>query len=158
MIHLARTVLILIAPGFEEAMATLAAEIRSHNIAVSMVGLTSGAIVSQHGVAIQPDCSLEQVSEIFGRHALIIPGGSRCITTLLTDPRVFRLGQQVLAAQGTIFATASSQTLLYTRFKKKIKQSGQFVTQDNRPLPEYIQAVVACVAGLKSADFMGEPA
>ncbi len=86
-----KTALVLFAEGSEELEAISIVNIlRRGGVAVTLAGLTDGALRGSRGIVIQPDCTLEaMLSQDFDLVAL--PGGQPGTTHLKNDPRVLDL-------------------------------------------------------------------
>lgn len=68
-------VYILLGEGFEEVEALTAADLlRRAGVEVSLVGLEDRMVTGAHAIAVQADCTLEQVSEE-DMTMLVLPGG-----------------------------------------------------------------------------------
>ncbi|MBK7920694.1 MAG: DJ-1/PfpI family protein [Chloroflexi bacterium] len=96
-------VLILLAPGFEEAeVIPCMTQLRKASLPVSLVGLTSGQVTGWHGLSICPDVALDEVGDYGALKLVVIPGGRQCATMLLIDPRVHRLLNTVIEQEGRV--------------------------------------------------------
>jgi putative intracellular protease/amidase len=101
-------VIILIAPDFdEEAVVHCLCQMRRRGTAVALVGTPSNLVNGASGLAIHPDYPLAQLQQgalTDSYSLLIIPGGSACATTLLSDPRVHRAIKKTFAEDGLVAA------------------------------------------------------
>lgn len=106
-------VLILLAPGFEESVTVYCMEqMREASLQVSLVGLSNGLIRGIHGLSIQPDISLDQLEPSGQVKLVVIPGGRKCTSSLLADPRVFQLLKITIASNGIVAATSNAASIL----------------------------------------------
>lgn len=94
---------ILIASGFDEqSVALMVTQLRRSGQSVFMVSATAGLVRGEHGLAIRPDHSLESLPSMEDIQVVGVPGGRRSALTLLADPRVHQLFDQVLARDGRL--------------------------------------------------------
>jgi putative intracellular protease/amidase len=102
---------ILIAPEFdEEAVVHCLCQMRRWGTAVDLVGNPANWVNGASGLAVHPDYSLAQLNQgtLAGDYSLlIIPGGSSCATTLLSDPRVHRAIKRTFTAGGFVAAMSA---------------------------------------------------
>lgn len=123
-------VVILLAPGFEEGPTIFCADrMREAGIRVSLVGLAAGAIPGIHGIVVFPDYSLEQLPDRQSIHLLVIPGGGPCVSSLLMDPRVHHLFDQVIRNQGKIALMATAERPLRRAGISPLFEPTQFISQ-----------------------------
>jgi 4-methyl-5(b-hydroxyethyl)-thiazole monophosphate biosynthesis len=86
-------VVVPLANGFEEIEAiTIVDVLRRAGEEVAVAGLAPGACTGAYGVAVTPDCSIDEVDPASVR-MVVLPGGMPGATTLRDDPRVTRLLQ-----------------------------------------------------------------
>lgn len=98
-----KTALVLFAAGSEELEAiTIVNILRRAGVAVTLAGLTDGALCGARGVTLQPDTRLDAVlHERFDM--LVLPGGQPGTRNLRADARVLHLAQE-MAQQGRYVA------------------------------------------------------
>jgi putative intracellular protease/amidase len=103
--------IILIAPEFdEEAVVHCLCQMRQRGTAVDLVGNPANWVNGASGLAVHPDYPLAQLQQgalTDSYSLLIIPGGSACATTLLSDPRVHRAIKRTFAAGGIVAAMSA---------------------------------------------------
>ena len=103
--------IILIAPEFdEEAVVHCLCQMRRRGTAVDLVGNPANLVNGASGLTVHPDYSLAQLNHAMPSDSyslLIIPGGSSCATTLLSDPRVHRAIKRTFAAGGFVAAMSA---------------------------------------------------
>ena len=115
MIPPAPQVIILIAPHFdEESVVCCLSELRQQGISVSLMGVTSGLIVSERGLTLRPDTSLLVGDRLVSaqRQALVIAGGDACAAAILSDPRSHELMRQILQTDGYVAALSGAEGLV----------------------------------------------
>ncbi len=105
-------VLVPLAEGFEELEAvTLIDVLRRGGIAVHVAGLAPGPVRGAHGIALVPDCGLEQVDA--GSLAMIVlPGGQPGTDNLKRDPRILALVRELEASGRTVAAICAAPMVL----------------------------------------------
>lgn len=115
MVQAAPQVIILIAPHFDEGTAVAClSELRRRGISVSLMGVTSGLIDSERGVALRPDTSLLDGDKLVSsqKQLLILSGGANCAAAILSDPRSHRLIRQILQTDGHVAALSWPRELV----------------------------------------------
>ncbi|VAW39207.1 hypothetical protein MNBD_CHLOROFLEXI01-4103 [hydrothermal vent metagenome] len=133
---------LLIAPGFSESEVVFClSKIRSAGFPISLIGLSNNLIHSQHGLAVRPDFSLNQIPHNVSFRLLIIPGSYECVTNLLTSPDFHQQIKKSIEQQGDIAilneaATALQQAKLFT------EQSEYILRQDDQPLESFCQQLL----------------
>jgi protein deglycase len=96
-------VVVPLAQGFEEIEAiTIVDVLRRAGEDVAIAGLAPGPCTGSHGIAITPDCRIEDVDPSAIR-MVVLPGGMPGAATLRDDPRVVKL-LQTAAAKGAYTA------------------------------------------------------
>jgi 4-methyl-5(b-hydroxyethyl)-thiazole monophosphate biosynthesis len=97
-------VVVPLARGFEEIEAiTIVDVLRRAGETVVLAGLAPGPCAGAHGIAVTPDCSIDEIDGASVR-MVVLPGGMPGATTLRDDPRVVRLLQA--AAKAGAFTAA----------------------------------------------------
>lgn len=138
-----RRVIVLVTQSFQEDVLSMIARIRSAGIAVTVVGLAAGLTLSEHGVAIQPDCSLAQINIVNDQHVLIMPGDVECAKSLLSDPRVHQLMRDVTARGGWVAALHAAQSLVCASLEPLLEgRTGQYIPQDGAELSDFTQTLL----------------
>lgn len=95
---------ILLAHGFDAELVTRWVVLgRSQAHPVKLVGMLAGALRSDHGISLNPDCTLEDMDAARVAY-LLLPGGVRYLQSLFRDPRVLRLASAVRADGGLVLA------------------------------------------------------
>jgi putative intracellular protease/amidase len=149
-------VFILIAPGFEEASTVSCLEqMRQASLPVSLVALSARLVTGWHGLSVQPDLTLDQVNVNEPCKMVVLPGGQMCATALLTDPRVHRLLNTVIAQDGVVGVMKTAVPV--------VKQSGllptpldsRFMTQHDENLGAFVKNLVHLMVA-KSRSFHPE--
>jgi putative intracellular protease/amidase len=110
--------LVLVADGFDEHVAVCCLRLlRDAGIAAALVGLPAGLVTGNRGIAVSPDLSLDEVPAGCAADLVVIPGGRRSATSLLTDPRVHHLVEATASSGGKVAvlgtAVESAQRLLH---------------------------------------------
>lgn len=102
-------VLTLWGKGFDEIIAAaFAGELRRHGARVKTVGLNMQQTMGRHGLALQPDLTLDQaLSLVQHTSCVIIPGTIAHLQQFGYDPRLAELLQRA-AAVDTIFVVSQS--------------------------------------------------
>ena len=113
-----KCVLMLIADGFSETEAiVILSTLRKAGIYAKSAGLTSGLIGGAHGILVMPDFTLADLERSMDPTSIImvvLPVGERNLSSLETDPRVYRLLRQVIAQDGLIVTNARGVGVLRT--------------------------------------------
>lgn len=95
--------LVLVADGFNEQTAICCVRaLRDAGIAVALVGLPAGLVTGNRGITLHPDLSLDELPLDVASALVVIPGGRRSATALLTDPRVHHLVEATAASGGKV--------------------------------------------------------
>lgn len=143
-----KNILVLLAPGFEEGSAIYCVDqLRERGLPVSLVSLSNELVHSNHGVFIKPDLTLDEASEMEDKLGLvIIPGGSSSTTSLMTDPRIHRLLNNLKRQSGFMAAMETAVPILH-QFKLPDSFSPRFICKEaqldlNEFTNQLIQAVV----------------
>lgn len=124
---------IFIGSGFAECEAVYClSQMRTAGLPVSLVGLSSKLIHSLHGLAVQPDFSLNEPSNhIFS--FIIIPGYYESVANLLTSPNFYEQITRNMAQEGYIGIFANAKNALQ-QAKLLETQSKRILLQAEQPL------------------------
>jgi protein deglycase len=96
-------VVVPLAAGFEEIEAvTIVDVLRRAGQEVAVAGLKPGPVTGSHGIAVTPDCTVDDIDPS-GVRMVVLPGGMPGATNLRDDPRIVRL-LQTAAAKGAFTA------------------------------------------------------
>ncbi len=124
---------------------------RAASLAVSVVGLTAGLITGKHGLALQPDYSLNEWQQQTRTEPpptlLILPGGRRSATALSSDPRVHRL-LTATQCEGGFVATLAAEPYPLETLIKRLPQhasSGHFFQRGQQSLQSFIQQLIELI-------------
>ena len=136
-------VLILLAPGFEEAeVIPCMTQLRKASLPVSLVGLTSRQVTGWHGLSICPDVALDEVGDYGALKLVVIPGGRQCATMLVIDPRVHRLLNTVIEQEGRVGVMRTAVPVAtQSRLLTSLLES-HFITQNGDDLEGFITHLV----------------
>jgi 4-methyl-5(b-hydroxyethyl)-thiazole monophosphate biosynthesis len=86
-----KTVLVPLAPGFEEIEATVIIDVlRRAGVDVIVAGLAPGPVTGSHGITLVPDRTLDEV-DAAGLAMVVLPGGMPGAQHLKEDERVLAL-------------------------------------------------------------------
>lgn len=100
--------LILIAPGFDEALTVLClAALRRERLPALLVGLQPGPVRGAHGLIVHTDNTMNLLSPTLTPQLIFIPGAADCARTLLADRRVRQWLSLTIQAGGFV-ATATA--------------------------------------------------
>ncbi len=106
-------VLLLLAPGFEEGDTIYCVDrLREAGIPVTLLSISSRSIRGKHGIMLSPDMTLDQYSSTKPAELVIIPGGQQSSSTLMSDPRIYKLLRGTLKANGTVVVMLSAEIIL----------------------------------------------
>ncbi len=107
-----KSALVLFAAGSEELEAVSIVNIlRRAGVAVTLAGLTTGALQGARGITITPDTTLDAVlHERFDM--LVLPGGQPGTNHLKTDARVLALARQMSAQDKYVAAICAAPSVL----------------------------------------------
>lgn len=108
------TILVPLAEGFEEIEAvTIIDVLRRAELPVTVAGLEPGPVMGAHGIALTPDCALEEVATGSLR-MIVLPGGMPGTTNLAEDERILSLVRD-LHAHGRRVAAICAAPLVLAR-------------------------------------------
>lgn len=142
--------LFLLMPGFEEGTAVFCLErIREAGLETFVVGLSSTPVRGMHGIAIQPDLTLDDIRRSDGCPLLFISGGRQYLTSLLIDPRFYTLCQQVIRTNGIFASSANSSSFLQGA---GVFEGGRHITQEDRFVEEFAAHLIALVQRQSNPD------
>lgn len=147
-----KCVLMLIADGFSETEAVvILSTLRKAGIYAKSAGLTSGLISGAHGILMMPDftlADLERSMDPTSISMIVLPVGERNLSSLETDPRVYRLLRQIMMQNGIIVTNARGGGVL----KNAVGDSGNKSYQENehvrvrhsleQPIEQFAQELV----------------
>lgn len=107
-----RNIIILLANGFVERETVACVEtMREKNLPVLLVGVSAGLVTGQHGLKIKPDNSLEELKDKTELpQMLVLPNGLQ--THLSTDPRIYRLVDEIVNGNGIVAAMATAEPFI----------------------------------------------
>lgn len=143
MVQAAPQVIILIAPHFDEGTAVAClSELRRQGISVSLMGVTSGLIGSEHGVTLRPDSSLLAGEKLVSarRQLLILSGGADCAAAILSDPRSHQLIQQILDTDGCVTALSWPDELVMALVRPE--WASRFIWQGGVETAVFVQQII----------------
>jgi len=136
-------VIILIAPHFdEESVVGCLSDLRQQGISVSLMGVTSGLIVSERGLTLRPDTSLLVGERLVSaqRQTLIISGGVACATAVLSDPRSHQLVQKILQTGGFVAVLSWIDVLMVDLIRAE--WLSRFMWQDGMETAVFVQRLI----------------
>ncbi|MCP5097783.1 MAG: DJ-1/PfpI family protein [Chloroflexi bacterium] len=139
---------VLLSPGFEEGTAVYCLDrFREAGYPVSLVGMTNNPIRGVHGIAIQPDCTIDDISSDVSFRLVILSGGQQYISSMLVDPRVYNLFKETIDAQGHIATTTNTKQFLddVGGLPSLISQS-PIISQGNMSPIEFVKALLELTA------------
>jgi 4-methyl-5(b-hydroxyethyl)-thiazole monophosphate biosynthesis len=105
-------VLVPLAEGFEEVEAVAIIDVlRRAGVAVKVAGLTGRTVTGSHGIALQTDCTLDEIDS--GSLAMIVlPGGQPGTNNLERDPRVIALVRELEGSGRRVGAICAAPKVL----------------------------------------------
>lgn len=105
-------VLVPLAEGFEEVEAVAIVDVlRRAGLTVRVAGLTGKLVTGSHGIALQADCTLDEVDA--GSLAMIVlPGGQPGTNNLKRDPRVLGLVRELEGSGRRVGAICAAPKVL----------------------------------------------
>lgn len=125
--HPNKNVAIMVGAGFaENDVVFCLSQMRSAGLPVSLISPSNKLVHSQHGLAVCPDYSLNQLTNNTAFYLLIIPGNYECVTHLLTSPDFHYQIKQNLAQNGYIAILNHAEAAL--------QQANLFITGSNQLL------------------------
>ena len=111
---MAGNVLVPLAPGFEEIEAiTVIDLLRRAEIAVTVAGLDDGIVTGSHGIAVEPDCSLDGALER-DYDMVVLPGGLPGATNLERDTRLIAVLRNMADSERFTAAICAAPQVLAT--------------------------------------------
>jgi putative intracellular protease/amidase len=141
-----KRVLILLAPGFEERQIIHHTScMRESGVPTSLVGLSTQSVSGQHGIAVQPDCSLNDLPRETDYSLVLMSGGYQYVSSLLADPRVHQLLSNILKQDGYIAANVLAGASLPHPNAKALLPGCHFITQNNMDLKAFTQQLFSVV-------------
>jgi len=136
-------VFILIAPGFEEAATIRCLEqMRQASLPVSLVALSAGLVTGWHGLSVHPDLTLDQVNAHDSCKMVVLPGGQMCATALLTDPRVHRLLNTLIAQDGVVGVMETAVPVVRQSGLLPMSLDAHYITQHDDDLETFVTNLV----------------
>ncbi len=97
--------LFLLADGFDDdPVLPLIIELRRVSKPIRLLGFSKKEVRSAQGILIQPDISLDEVSNRAQNSILIIPDGHQINSRIMNDPRVHHLAETILENKAYIIA------------------------------------------------------
>lgn len=106
------TVLVPLAEGFEEIEAvTIVDVLRRAGLPVRVAGLVPGPCRGAHGIAVETDCTLDDVDAEEVR-VVVLPGGMPGTTNLAEDQRVLRLVRELYGSGRPVAAICAAPLVL----------------------------------------------
>jgi putative intracellular protease/amidase len=142
-----KRVLILLAPGFAEKQVIHHTScMRESGVPTSLVGLSAQSVSGQQGIAIQPDCSLNDLPRESAYPLILMSGGYQYVSSLLADPRVHQLLAHTLEQNGYVAASELAGAILPHSNAKTLLQGCHFITQNDMDLNEFTQHLISLVA------------
>jgi putative intracellular protease/amidase len=139
--------IILIAPDFdEEAVVHCLCQMRRRGAAVDLVGNPANWVSGASGLAVHPDYSLAQLNHAMPSDSyslLIIPGGSSCATTLLSDPRVHRAIKRTFAGGGFVAAMSAVVPQIFANIGLlESADSSRFLVQGSQSTTDFVRLLI----------------
>lgn len=105
-------VYILLGEGFEEIEALAPADIlRRAGIEVATVGLTGCSVTGAHGITVQADKTMDEISEE-GAEMLVLPGGSKGVASIKACAGAIKLIETFMGKRKLIAAICAAPTIL----------------------------------------------
>ena len=142
-----RRVVILLAPGFEERQVVHHTScMRERGVPISLVGLSAQAVSGVHGIAVNPDCSLNDLCPETAYPLVLMSGGYQYVSSLLADPRVHQLLAKTRQEDGYIAANELAGAILPHSNAKGLLNGCHFVTQNKMDLDEFTHHLISLVA------------
>lgn len=133
-------IVLLLTPGFEEGTAVYCLDrMREAGLPVSVVGLSDTSIRGNHGIAIEPDYTLDQLCSDSPYPLLILSGGRQYVASLLVDPRFHKLYQSTINRNGYLAST--TQTAVFLE-KAGISKSKQILTQGSMDAADFANYLI----------------
>lgn len=114
---------------------------RQASLPVLLVSLSAGLVTGQHGVAVHPDLTLDQVNFSESAKLVIIAGGRQCANNLLTDPRVHRLLGSLPLANGVAGVMTTAVPAVVQAYPPDTSPI-QFVTQNDKNLEDFVTSLI----------------
>ena len=140
---LLHNVCILIADGFEEKLVvTCLSHMREAGIAVLLVGLIPGLVESHCGLKVRSDISIDRLPDFGKLQLVLVPGGRRCASTLVSDPRTHRLIEATLEQGGFVAAAPEAHMALAKTGIPALSAVSRFLKQDHLEVPEFVNRLV----------------
>jgi len=105
-------VLVPLAEGFEEIEAVAIIDVlRRAGLAVKVAGLTGKLVTGSHGIALQGDCTLDEI-DAGSLTMIVLPGGQPGTNNLERDPRVIALVRELEASGRRVGAICAAPKVL----------------------------------------------
>ena len=105
-------VYILLAPGFEEAVALVPAYLlRRAGIKTALVSLNGETVTGSHNITVSADMTLDKV-DLSNGEMVVLPGGGVGVQNLGLEPAVAALVRQAAASGLPVAAICAAPTLL----------------------------------------------
>ena len=137
---------ILIGPYFdEESVVSCLCGLQKKGVPVNVVGLTPSLLTGLHGLAVRPDFSLAEFSQLLSTesctHSIIFPGGHEGTAVLFSDPRVHKIIQSILNAGNIIAAMLPAQQMLARIGVPSPQKTCQFLPQNDMETEDFVEQI-----------------
>jgi hypothetical protein len=136
------SIAILVSPGFmENEVVYCLSQMRACGLPISLVGVSSSLVKSQHGLTIQPDLALGDLANGPSFRMVIIPGSYECVTNLLTSPEFHAQINKSITGDGRIGILTSAEGALQ-QVALFATPTEQILYQQEQPLELFCQQLI----------------
>ena len=137
---------ILISDHFDELFViNCVCQMRQRGLATHLVAVSSRFPEGKHGVTVQPDLTLSQLSSFTEApipRLLLIPGGEASTAALLADPRVHQLLEMTLQNEGVVAVMTPVQQVLADMGMPALQMMENFMVQNGETAEQFVAKII----------------
>lgn len=140
--HDLTTVSIFVAPQFDEAFVTQCYwRIRDEGIPINLIGVTKGSLTGARGLMIEPHKRLHQFNQP-ANHLVIIPGGEQCVSSLISDARIYQILMDTVKRGGYVATMNETKKTFMDTGLLTNQTEAQFIVQNGKAMPDFVDKLV----------------
>lgn len=144
--NLDSNIFILLASGFEEETAvSCMSHFRDAGFPVSLVSLVSGPVRGLHGLNINPDQTLSDLSKEISAKMVIVPGNGQSTNALLMAPRFHQLLHNTINNNGYLATTKNAEQALKNAGITDKTPAPQYIIQGNQEICDFANNLVELI-------------
>lgn len=137
------SILLLVAPQFHETeVSSLIRHLREIGISIVLTSLTEGVVVSEFGMKLKADYSLENLQFTVSYPSIIITGSDAATRALLRDPRVYELLKVNSRSSRSFFAGTTSAEMALRDYGL-LESCQPWILQHGKSISEFAKQVAS---------------